>query len=51
MSVTELVGGSEVNPLRRWTLAGISPTNVRFGSKADIPRPTHLRPLLGVKQT
>ena len=25
--------------------------HVRFGSKADIPRPAHLRPLLGVKQT
>ncbi len=25
--------------------------NVRYGSKADIPRPTHLRPLSGVKQT
>ncbi len=25
--------------------------NVRFGSKADIPRHSHLCPLLGVKQT
>ena len=25
--------------------------NVRFGSKADIPRPSHLCPLLGVKRT
>ncbi len=34
-------------------LAGMSPsaTNVRFGSKADIPHHTHLCPLLGVKRT
>jgi len=30
MSVTELVGGSEVNPLRRRTLAAINASNVRF---------------------
>ncbi len=26
-------------------------TNVRFGSKADIPHRSHLRPLLGAKRT
>jgi hypothetical protein len=28
-----------------------SAANVRFGSKADIPRHSHLCPLLGVKRT